>query len=253
MFVRLFVHLVHFFFIKANDFIIKQIIYFKSSTLLKEKPRSKVILKHDITNYFQQFTKTLSICFQWNTTHRDLVMCNYIWLEELNVCAKHFLFQINIFVYWIKFVKCTKLFKVQGTVCYDINDTFISFIKNGLLEFVEFEFRYVSSFSCIWRKDGKVFGKSTMTFSHNIAYMVNSFLFHYISVWQLWLTTYKNYSKFYTRKQKKQHCNYNYVSIVYNNSNVARLRIRNHQIIFYNNLLGNRARLAHHPAPILWF
>ena len=45
--------------------------------------------KYDIKNYFWQFTKTLSICFYWNTTHTDLVMCNYVWLEQLNVCAKN--------------------------------------------------------------------------------------------------------------------------------------------------------------------
>ena len=64
-------------------------ISFISGTLLKEKPCCRFMLKYDVKNYFRQFTKTLIICFQWNTKHTDLVMCNYIWLEELNVCAKY--------------------------------------------------------------------------------------------------------------------------------------------------------------------
>ena len=47
------------------------------------------MLKYDIKNYFRQFTKTLIICFQWNTTHTGFVMCNYDWLEQLNVCTKY--------------------------------------------------------------------------------------------------------------------------------------------------------------------
>ena len=62
---------------------------FISATLLKEEPCCKFMSKHDIKNYFRQFTKTLIICFQWNITHRDLVMCNYAWLEQLNICAKY--------------------------------------------------------------------------------------------------------------------------------------------------------------------
>ena len=45
------------------------------------------MLKYDIKNYFRQFTK--SICFHWNSTHEDLVMCKYVWLEQLNICAKY--------------------------------------------------------------------------------------------------------------------------------------------------------------------
>ena len=52
-------------------------ISFISGTLLKEKPCCKFMSKHDIKNYFRQFTKTLSICFQCNTTHTDLLMRNY--------------------------------------------------------------------------------------------------------------------------------------------------------------------------------
>ena len=64
-------------------------ISFISGNLLKEEPCCKSMLKHDIKNYFGQFMKTWIICFQWNTTHRDLVMYNYVWLEQLNICAKY--------------------------------------------------------------------------------------------------------------------------------------------------------------------
>ena len=47
------------------------------------------MLKHDIKRYLQQFTETLSIRFQWNTTHTDLAMCNYVCLEQLNVYVKY--------------------------------------------------------------------------------------------------------------------------------------------------------------------
>ena len=41
------------------------------------------------------------------------------------------------------------MFKIQGTGCYNINVTFISSEKDGLLKYVKFEFRHASSFSCI--------------------------------------------------------------------------------------------------------
>ena len=53
-------------------------------------------------------------------------------------------------------------------------------LKNMVLKFVKFEFQHPSSFSCIRNKDGKVFFKNTVKFLHNIAYIVNSFVFHYI-------------------------------------------------------------------------
>ena len=62
----------------------------------------------------------------------------------------------NIRFYWIKFVNYVKLFEIQATDCYKINVTFISFTKDGLLKFAKSEFRHVLSFSCIWKKDGKV-------------------------------------------------------------------------------------------------
>ena len=52
-------------------------ISFISGTLLKEKPCCKFMSKHNIKNYFLQFAKTLSICFQCNTTHTDLLVRNY--------------------------------------------------------------------------------------------------------------------------------------------------------------------------------
>ena len=52
---------------------------------MKEEPCCKFMLKHDIKNCFRQFTNT----FQLNTTDTDLVVCNYIWLEQLNICAKY--------------------------------------------------------------------------------------------------------------------------------------------------------------------
>ena len=55
-----------------------------------------------------------------------------------------------------------------------------------------------------------------------LLHMVNAFVFHYIQ--QLWLLAYKDYSKFCTRKCKKQHyvnCNYNGKSMIYINSNMA--------------------------------
>ena len=45
------------------------------------------MLKHDIENYFRQFRKPLSICLQWNITYTDLVIYNYLWFDQLNVCA----------------------------------------------------------------------------------------------------------------------------------------------------------------------
>ena len=51
------------------------------------------------------------------------------------------------------------LFKIQGTGCYNINVIFILSPKDGLPEFAKF--LHVYSFSCIWKKDGEVFGENT--------------------------------------------------------------------------------------------
>ena len=61
--------------------------------------------------------------------------------------------------------------------------------------FVKFEFRNVSRFSCIWKKNCKDFGKNTVMCWYNIAYMVNLFIFHYIfnqSCFLLPLATHQN-------------------------------------------------------------
>ena len=105
--------------------------------------------------------------------------------------------------------------------------TFISSPEDSLLELIKLEFRRVSNF--IWKKDGKVFGKSTVSLWHNFACICQFVCFHYIA--QLWLIAPKNYSKFCTRKCKKQHyvcSNYNGISMIYINSNMALLMVRNH-------------------------
>ena len=57
------------------------------------------------------------------------------------------------------------------------------------------------NFTALEKKDDKVFGKNTMTFCYNIAYMIKLrffFLFHVI----IMTIVYKNYSKFCTRNAK---------------------------------------------------
>ena len=76
----------------------------------------------------------------------------------------------------MKFVNYSKLFKMQGTGCYNINVIFMSSQKDALLKYVEFGF-------CILKWDGKVFGKNTGKSWPNFPYMVNAFVFHYM--WQL--------------------------------------------------------------------
>ena len=64
-------------------------ISFISETLLKEELSYKFMWKHKIKNYFRQFKKTMSVCFQWNTAHTDFVLYNYVWLEQLNASAEY--------------------------------------------------------------------------------------------------------------------------------------------------------------------
>ena len=110
--------------------------------------------------------------FDWNSQ---------ISVENIKYFSYKYLF------YWIKFVNYIKLFKIQGTGCDNVNVPFMWSQNNGpLIYFFNlFEFWHVSSFYFIWEKDGKVFGKNTVKFWHNIIYKVNAFVFHYI--WQLWL------------------------------------------------------------------
>ena len=123
---------------------------FLSGTLLKEELCCKFMLKHEVKNFFSYFTKTLSVCFKWNTTRTDLVMCNYVWLEQLNDCAKFF--QVKVFVLLDKMPKLYKVVQnprhwLLQYKCYIyINVIFISSPKDGLLKFGKFEFRHVSSF-----------------------------------------------------------------------------------------------------------
>lgn len=69
------------FFKKRNDFTF-------ILTLNAMKSHVVNMLKYDIKNHLRQFTKTF-IQFQWNTTHGDLVICNYVWLEHLTVRVKY--------------------------------------------------------------------------------------------------------------------------------------------------------------------
>ena len=74
--------------------------------------------------------------------------------------------------------------------------------------------------------------------------MVNLFIFTYL--WQLWPIAYKNYSKLCKIKCKRQnyvYCDYNDISMIYINSNMTLLRVRNHYII-YNKVLDKRATEA---------
>ena len=66
---------------------------------------------------------------------------------------------------------------------YNVNVTFISSKKEGLLKFDKFEFRQVSSFPCIWKKNSKVFGKNNVTFWQILL----------ISYMLLFFITYDNY------------------------------------------------------------
>ena len=68
-----------------------------------------------------------------------------------------------------------KLRKLRGSVCYDINVICVQSSKDDLKS-LKFESWHVFSFSYIWKKDGKVFGKNTLTFWHSIAYTVSYFL-----------------------------------------------------------------------------
>ena len=104
---------------------------FISGALLKEKPCCKFVLKHDIKNYVQQFTKTLSICFQWSTTLTDLLLCHYFWLEQLMSVLNMEFFRINPLILLEKirkiYISCLK----SKTGCYDINVTFTGSPKTG--------------------------------------------------------------------------------------------------------------------------
>ena len=48
------------------------------------------------------------------------------------------------------------------------------------------------------------------------------------------------------QKQHYVYCDYNGISMIYVNSSIALLRVRNHEMIIYHKVLENRAKLAHY-------
>ena len=60
-------------------------------------------------------------------------------------------------ILFVKTCKLYKLFRILGTGCYNINVTFISSPKDGLLKLIKFEFRHV---------DYKVNALFLITFDH---------------------------------------------------------------------------------------
>ena len=125
--------------------------------------------------------RKLSAFVSSETQHTDLVLGNYVWLEQLNKngVENGVLWKGKYLFYWIKYGKHIKSLKIKGISCYDINITCISFPKDGLLKFVKFEFRHVSSFSCIWKKYGKVSGKTRWRF--DIILLICSICFLFIA------------------------------------------------------------------------
>ena len=121
-------------------------ISFISGILLKEKPCCNFMLKYDIKNYFRH-TKTLRIFFQWNRTHTNFVKNNYFWIRQLNVCVKYGITS-DKYIRFIgkKLVNYIKWFKIQDNFCYNVNVTFISSPKDGLLQFIKIKFRHIPSF-----------------------------------------------------------------------------------------------------------
>ena len=108
------------------------------------------------------------------------------------------------------------MFKIQDTTCYNIVVTLKSCPKDGLLKFVKSEFQQVSSFSCIWNKDWRF----------DIILLLRSITLLFITH-NNWLIACKNYSKFCTRRCKKQryvYCDYNGVLMTCISSNMALLK-----------------------------
>ena len=157
-------------------------------------------------------------------------------------------FQIKRFILFDNILEYIKLFTTQGTSRYDINVTCTSSPRDGLLKFFKFGFRYVFSFCKVkklakssvkipWGFDSVVYMDILLWFFSLDTYI---YIFHYIL--KLWLIAYKNHSKFFKRKCKKQryvYCVYNSKSFAYINSNMALLRVRNHQKIIHNKVLDN--------------
>ena len=151
-----------------------------------------------------------------NKIHRsgNVSLC-LIWTVKC-LCQISNSFRWKYSFYGRKFVKYIKFFKIQA----------MSSPKNGLLKCIKFEFWHVSSFSCIWKKDRKIFAKNTVTFWHNIAYMVNSFVFIIYDNYD-----YRLQKLFIQSAARYAYCDYNDISMVYINSNIALLRVRYHWMI----------------------
>ena len=98
-------------------------------------------------------------------------------------------FKINIFVL---LEKICKMYKVvwNGIGCCDINVKVMVvtpwMLHSNLLNSNSSTFPFFLHL----KKNCKVFGKSTVTFWHILAYLVNLFVFNYI--WKLWLQLIKN-------------------------------------------------------------
>ena len=60
---------------------------------------------------------------------------------------------------------------------------------------------------------------------------------------------YKLFKALHEKMQHYVYCNYSDISMIYINSNMALLKVRNHDMIIYNKVLNNRAILAHHKIP----
>ena len=73
------------------------------------------------------------------------------------------------------------MFKIQGIGCYDLNVTFIYLQKMVIYNLSSSNSGTFPVLPALEEKDDKVFGKNTVTFWHNNAYVVNSFVSHFIS------------------------------------------------------------------------
>ena len=62
---------------------------------------------------------------------------------------------------------------LKTNTCSNTVFTWLSSERKQLLENLYFEFLHPFSFSCIWNKEAICCRWNTMTFRHNIAYIVN--------------------------------------------------------------------------------
>ena len=114
-------------------------ISFISGPHLKEEPCCKFMLKHDIKSYIDNLRKLESFTSsEIQHIQKDLAIFNYVWLEQLGACVIYGILSDKIFVLLEKFANYIKLFKIQGTGCYNMNFTFVSSQRGGFLKFVFF-------------------------------------------------------------------------------------------------------------------